>query len=596
MKVNKIIMPRKGFAIVLALMAIIFLTLVIFAYNSLVRGKALETRHLAYNMKALKCGQALSRFATNKLRELVETNPDDPTRAWLMNDVSQGSNSSRKIDSSEELYTQCKEYLEKLTEDDSSDPDTIIIARVNDSDLEITVTPVEVISIGGSSSEKLGKLTVSVKVFIGNSDFKIHVSSEEISTTVPFKVVSVYPDKTNNLFQYSLYVKDVYSNTLTAGSNAWQKPPTLILENNGANIYLGLGSEVISGSAETTDYSYGFAQQRSRDGTYLSVIMPIESGDPNAYNTELGFRTTKWSLHEAYRNVNNQSQGSGWKKILGDDNINTINSIVNKGPLWIVLFGKNNEHQAKIFTKSGADIKDNTVQIGYLINAGDNNKLLAALTYQDINDFNNDDSKLTTNAEGSDAPYLYPNGNILTKLINDNPPVTNQITDLYKANFNKVTSRIVYNSYIAASGGGTKPECDSYFGDKFDMEKRVVYKDLTVAEANDFLPNHDHNTVIRTTDGFPPDFTGTVISHGSINGIGSSEGKYVAISEGDSSIGNANAFIYVAGTAEIQGDILGNVSCKNIRNSGSGEATLSYERFNEGELLCVAIGPEGAEP
>ena len=80
---------KSGFAIFVALGAIVMLTILIFSYNLLVQGKSNESRNMLNHTRALKAAQATSRYIFAKIqKDLNETITNNKIKtAFIENDL-----------------------------------------------------------------------------------------------------------------------------------------------------------------------------------------------------------------------------------------------------------------------------------------------------------------------------------------------------------------------------------------------------------------------------------------------------------------------------------------------------------------------------
>ncbi len=197
-----LINSRKGIVLFAVLGGIFVLTILIMAYNHLVRGKFNESREILKHLRALKAAQATSRMVISRLKADLTSpdaaNPSSPAFV-LRSKVFASNNPSELSDNFKKLWLDkldLEGFVKKLFGDLPSDDVSVAYdARFSD------IRPLSGYKKDNElffDCEKGGRLTVNVEVFIGNS-------REEWQETRPFRVVIPFPMP---LTKFTMYLRE----------------------------------------------------------------------------------------------------------------------------------------------------------------------------------------------------------------------------------------------------------------------------------------------------------------------------------------------------------------------------------------------------
>lgn len=332
---NRDLRKRKGFVIPLAIGVSVILFVLVFAYNNLVRGKFYEGREIMKHIRASKCAQSVCNFIFSTLwNDSMDIGSDGNIKliaAFSQKDES-GIKDSLKADwlNNVRYWQLVGDILHGTTGKD--EPNCIVDLLV--SDVKFFYKDIDhPDNLFFFNFEKIGRLTISVKIRIGNT---LEIWQE----TRPFKVVCPFPAP---ITKFTFYWKDgpdvePYSfNTVVInqnGSSSNGKYPLLldngsdIGNNNEDNVwqnrgwvYVGGGNNLILNRANGKKgfgqffYSYGGISSPDIPVT-IKLDFPNDNGLSGIkFGGGLSFRTCHFGFAESHVKEDNNDS---WHMILGD--------------------------------------------------------------------------------------------------------------------------------------------------------------------------------------------------------------------------------------------------------------------------------------
>jgi hypothetical protein len=379
---------KSGFAIFVALGAIVMLTILIFSYNLLVQGKSNESRNMLNHTRALKAAQATSRYIFAKIqKDLNETITNNKVKtAFIENDAS--------------VF---KSYLDEIKYQD------VYLSICGPSNLSQTINatiefpesePLSKYQKGNEiylNSEKAGRLTITLEAKI-DKNRELWKESRPYRVALPFPLgltkFTLYLKNPTNGNEYGLNKVQVEDGT-QKGKDVLGMAPLVI--DNGSGIfdnktpdiwkmrgwiYLGNGKHYLNRAAGDTPFGQHYHSYIPGSGDPKAIPVSLD----NKYNNDNGFvsigtsadihiRSARWGFATYTKN------DGTWSKVLNSNSL--FNKTEHYYSTWLHLFGDanftsqfynesyragfNKQNRAPSITRVVGNVFDRFMEISYLV-------------------------------------------------------------------------------------------------------------------------------------------------------------------------------------------------------------------------------------
>ena len=380
---------KSGFAIFVALGAIVMLTILIFSYNLLVQGKSNESRNMLNHTRALKATQATGRYIFAKIqKDLNETITNNKIKtAFIENDASVFISYLNEIKYQEVFLNICGP---------SNLPQTIN-ATIEFPESE----PLSKYQKGNEiylNSEKAGRITITLEAKIGKN-------RELWKESRPYRVALPFP---LGLTKFTLYLKNPTNgneyglNKVQVGDGTQKSKDVdktiapLILDNGSAIpnqtpdvwkmrgwIYLGNGKHYLNRAAGDTPFGQNYHSYipGSGDPKAIPVNLDKKYNNDNGFvsigtSAEIHIRSARWGFASYTKN------DGTWSQVLTNSNpSNGTNERYYS--TWLHLFGDadftsqflnesyragfNKQKRSPSITRVVGNVFDRFMEISYLV-------------------------------------------------------------------------------------------------------------------------------------------------------------------------------------------------------------------------------------